>query len=187
MRVLHVGRATWFLPVFVLATPLLLPLAGRDQSKSRKVKVDEQVESPEVASIVDRVIANENQYTLQMREYSPRVETYVQYYQPETGLGDVASNDAIFLGRLNIGTAAKEESFVADSASDRDRQHPGTLRARLHLDSAAGLVRHHPGTVRARLHIDTFAAEPLAVDQGNFDRTHYRFEPVRWEYLGDVR
>ena len=29
--------------------------------------------------------------------------------------------------------------------------------------------------------------EALMVDEHNFDRKHYTFEPVRWEYLGDVR
>ncbi len=29
--------------------------------------------------------------------------------------------------------------------------------------------------------------EPLVVDENNFDRKHYTFEPVRWEYLGDIR
>jgi hypothetical protein len=29
--------------------------------------------------------------------------------------------------------------------------------------------------------------QSLVVDNKNFDRAHYEFEPVRWEYLGDVR
>ena len=29
--------------------------------------------------------------------------------------------------------------------------------------------------------------EPLVVDENNFDRQHYTFDPVRWEYLGDIR
>ena len=29
--------------------------------------------------------------------------------------------------------------------------------------------------------------EALVVDENNFDRQHYTFDPVRWEYLGDVR
>ena len=36
------------------------------------------------------------------------------------------------------------------------------------------------------LHLNEFAVEPLVVDENNFDRDHYVFEPVRWEYLGDV-
>ena len=37
------------------------------------------------------------------------------------------------------------------------------------------------------LHLNEFAVEPLVVDENNFDRKHYTFEPVRWEYLGDIR
>ena len=165
MSILRIGRATGLLPVLLLATPMLLPLAGRDQSKPPQV--DAQPESAEVASLVNRVIANEKQNNQKLREYSPRVETYVQYYQPDAALGDVARNDAHFLGRLKFATEAKEVSFVQDSFSD--------------------WLRRRPDMVRAHLHMDDFAVEPLAVDQKNFDWQHYTFDPVRWEYLGDIR
>jgi hypothetical protein len=35
--------------------------------------------------------------------------------------------------------------------------------------------------------MNEFAVQSLVVDENNFDREHYIFEPVRWEYLGDVR
>jgi len=41
--------------------------------------------------------------------------------------------------------------------------------------------------LRDHLHMDEFAVEPLVVDENNFDQKHYSFDPVRWEYLGDVR
>jgi hypothetical protein len=165
MSILRIGRATWLLPVLLLATPMLLPLAGRDQSKPPKV--DARPESAEVVSLVNRVIANEKQNNQKLREYSPRVETYVQYYEPDVALGDVARNDAHFLGRLKFATEAKEVSFVQDSFSD--------------------WLRHRPDMVRAHLHVDDFAVEPLAVDEQNFDGKHYTFDPIRWEYLGDIR
>ncbi|MDR3677502.1 MAG: M48 family metalloprotease [Acidobacteriota bacterium] len=166
MSILRVGRAKWFFAVLLLATPMLMPLSGSARTKPRKAKVDEP-ESAEVAAIVNRVIATEKQYNQKLKDYSPRVETYLQYYQPDKEFGDRATKDDHFLGRLQLADHEKEVSFIQDSFSDRLRRRPEILRAHLHLNE--------------------FAVEPLTVDQENFDREHYAFEPVRWEYLGDLR
>jgi hypothetical protein len=167
MRILH-ARFTWLLPVLLLATPMLLPLEGRDRSKLPTV--DAQQESPELAAIVDHIIATENQYKVKLTEYPPRVETYVQNYQPDAELGDVAVDDAIFLGRLKFDKEQKAEmevSFVPDSSAVR--------------------LRHRFGNLKMHLNLDGFAMQSLTLDEHNFDRQHYTFEPLRWEYLGDVR
>src|ERR1019366_7594867 len=109
----------------------------------------------------------EKQYGEKLKEFSPRVETYVQYYQPDKDFGDVTRKDDHFLGRLEFDTEAREVSFTSDSMVSRFRRRPGMLKA--------------------HLNVDDFGVEPLMVDRNNFDRTHYTFEPVRWEYLGDVR
>src|ERR1035437_6410797 len=166
MRTLHIRRATWLLPLLILATPMLLPLEGRDHSK--RPHVEAQQESPEIAGIVNHIIAGENQYNVKMREFSPRVETYVQGFQPDAELGDVANDDALFLGRLNCDKekkTVKEISFLRNSSSEHFRRSLGMLKMHLNLD--------------------VFATEALTVDEHNFDRQHYTFEPVRWEYLGD--
>jgi hypothetical protein len=151
---------------------MLLPIAGRD--KSKLPKADDQDEPSEITRIIYRLIANEWQCRQKLREYSPRLETYVQYVQPDPEFGDVAKKDAYFLGRLKfelgreeISTEAKEDSFLWDS-------NPSWL-----LRSAEKLKPH--------IRLDEFAVEPLVVDENNFDRKHYTFEPVRWEYLGSVR
>ena len=128
MRFLYIGRATWLLPLLVLTTPMLLPLEGRDHSKVPKVpSVEEQPESPEMASIINRIIASENLYNVKLMEFSPRVETYVQYFQPDSELGDVAKNDAIFLGRLKFGKNEKEVSFLPGPTSPLRFLHPGLV------------------------------------------------------------
>ena len=48
------------------------------------------------------MIAYEKQSDVKLKEFSPRVETYVQFYRPDAELGDVAWNDAHFLGRLEL-------------------------------------------------------------------------------------
>jgi hypothetical protein len=166
MRDFSIGRVARFLPILVLATPMILPLAGRDRSKPPKV--EEQRESPEIVNIIDRIIANETQYYKKLRESSPRVETYLQYYEPEPVLGDVAREDGYFLGSLKFSKDAEEVSFIPNSS--------------------LGWLRHRPEMLRAHIHMDDFALEPLVVDdKDHFDRKHYTFDPVRWEYLGDVR
>ena len=86
--------------LLVLATPMLLPLAGSDQSKPPKA-IDKP-EPAEITNIIYRIIANEWQTRTKLAEFSPRVETYLQYYQPDPELGDVATEDAYFLGRLKF-------------------------------------------------------------------------------------
>jgi hypothetical protein len=161
--------ATWLLPILLLSTPVLSPLAGRDRSKPQKA-----TEPPEPAAITDivyHIVANEWKTRAKLQEYSPRVETYLQYYQPEGELGDVPRDDDYFLGRLkfskNVSNKAEEASFIPDS-------------------SFARLIRR-PEMLRDHLHMNEFAVEPLVVDENNFDQKHYSFDPVRWEYLGNVR
>ena len=176
MRFLYIGRATWLLPLLVLTTPMLLPLEGRDHSKVPKVpSVEEQPESPEMAGIINRIIASENLYNVKLMEFSPRVETYVQYFQPDSELGDVAKNDAIFLGRLQFGKNEKEVSFLPGPTSSTP------------ISSSLDWLRQRPAMLKTQLHLEDFALESLTVDEQNFNRQHYTFEPVRWEYLGDVR
>ena len=164
MRILHRGLAAWLFPALVLATPMLLPQAGGDPSTSGKA--DQQSESKMAAGMINSIIAGEKRYNAKLREYSPRIETYVEYVKPDPEMGEVPRKDAYFLGRLKVATNAKEVSFIPDSIFDWLRRRPEMF------------IRH--------LSLDEFAVEPLTVDHDNFDHAHYAFEPVRWEYLGDV-
>ena len=169
MKTLRSARVTWLLPILIFATPMLVPLAGSDRSKPAKAIA--QPEPKQLTDMVYHIIANEWQTRTTLAEFSPRVETYLQYYHPDRELGDVATEDAYFLGRLkfskNVDNKAIEASFIADSRSQR--------------------FLHTPEMLSAHLRLGEFAVEPLVVDENNFDREHYAFDPVRWEYLGDIR
>lgn len=155
-------RVAGFLATLVFAPSLVLPLAAHGRSR----ETGEKPESPEVSALVDRVVAREKLYYRQLQEFSPRVETYVQYYKPENEVGDIATNDAYYLGRLTFNHGAREVAFT---------QPPSWFRRVSDL-----FITH--------LELNNFAVQPLDVDdQNHFDRQHYRFTPVRWEYLGDVR
>ena len=169
MSIRRIGRVALLVPVLLMTSPVLLPLLGRDRSKPPKPA--EPPEPAEFTKIIYRVIANEWQIRTKLQDFSPRIETYLQYYRPEAELGDVATNDDYFLGRLKfsnkLDNKAKEASFIPDSTRD--------------------WLRHRPDMLRTHVQVDQFAVEPLVVDENNFDRKHYTFDPVRWEYLGDVR
>jgi hypothetical protein len=167
------GRPAWLLRVLIPLALLVSPLQGRD--RSTPVKPAPQADPPELTTIVYKVIANEWQTHKKLQEYSPRVETYLQYYQPDLELGDVTKQDDYFLGRLKfdsgrlqIAPQAKEASFLPDPTANEK-------------------LRIHPDLLKTRLRTGEFAAESLVVDPDNFDRKQYSFVPVRWEYLGDLR
>jgi hypothetical protein len=148
---------------------MLLLSAGPDRPKPPAA--NEPSEPPEVTSIIDRIIANELQMHNKMQEFSPRVETYLQYYKADAEIGESAISDDYFLGGLTFGKKGEnkpvEESFLPDTRSEWLRRLPSMLQERVPMDQ--------------------FAVESLVVDENSFDRQHYTFDPVRWEYLGDVR
>jgi hypothetical protein len=128
--------------------------------------VDTQSDSPKAAAVINRIIAGEKLYVAKLKQYSPRIETYVQYYESDDVLSEVPRKDAYFLGRLTVAADAKEVSFIQDSIFD--------------------WLRRRPALFSERLPLNEFAVEPLVVDRHNFDRDHYVFEPISEEYLGDV-
>jgi hypothetical protein len=168
MQIVRLGRASLLLLFFMLTLPMIMPLSAsaRDRSKPTKV-TDGAPEDPEVTRVVNRIIASENLFDAKLMGFTPRIETYVQYYQPDAEQGDVPRNDAVFLGRLKFDKEAKEVTFFQNDSPD--------------------WFRHRPFVLGKRLNLDGFAVESLSVDNHSFNRQHYVFEPVRWEYLGDLR
>lgn len=162
----RVRRAAWLLLVLFFSTAWVTPLAAKN--KKGAANYEERPESPEFAEIVNKLIFSENRYNIKVLEFSPRLETYMQYFDPQNGVGDVVRNDQIFLGRLRFDTVAREVSFIPSGPD-------------------FNWFKRAPDLVRAHLHLNYFAMEPLSVDMRGLDRKRYMFEPVRWEYLGDVR
>ena len=133
MSIHCIRRTAWLLPLLVFATPMLVPLAGRNRPKPPQA--DESAESPEFTGIVYHIIANEWKMRGKMQEFSPRVETYLQYYRPDSELGDVATSDDYFLGRLKFSKTmdnqAMEESFLPDATEQWLLRRPDLLRAHI--------------------------------------------------------
>src|SRR6202008_1605421 len=60
----------------------------------------EQPSTP--SEIVDRVVAQEQSEIQLLRQYSPLVETYIQYFRLDKQLGAVPHGDKYFLGRAKL-------------------------------------------------------------------------------------
>jgi hypothetical protein len=177
MTMLRTGRTIMGLSILAVAIPLLLLAAGSDRQKSADAQ---EQPAPEFARIVDQVVARERECRKELEGYTPRVETYIQYYKPERELGDVPRKDVYFLGRLKFSTKKVQSPTVTKGDSGETKAEENYL-----LRQAA--PNWFIDAFKPELHMDEFAVEPLVVDEHNFDRNHYTFDPVRWEYLGDFR
>ncbi|MBZ5563841.1 MAG: M48 family metalloprotease [Acidobacteriia bacterium] len=162
--------ARWAL-LAALGALLAIPIPGHCKSKRRATSPAE-APSPEVAQIIQRIVTGEKQYVANLKKYSPRVETYLQFDRPDSKLGDTATNDAYFLGRLQFSDKPEQISFLAETGTG-------------FLHNAFFRTLSNP--FRApRLFLDSFATSAM-VDARYFDAQHYTFTPVGWNYLGDVR
>jgi len=171
MMVSHSGYArTWSILLLAMSALAVLPVTGYCKPQGKGAE-EPPAQSAEVNRIIDRVVTMEKQYAQALRKYSPRVETYLQYDRPDSELGDVPTKDAYFLGRLSFGNKAEEVSFVSGEV-------PRRVRSGFQIFAAPLLPPH--------LFVDRFATSTM-VDARSFDQQHYVFEPVGWEYLGDVR
>ncbi len=120
------------------------------------------------SQVIDRVIAREQLLVQNLHNFSPLVETYIQYMRPDAELGSVPEKDEYFLGRMNLTKSIAQASYTEK-----------TGRTRRVLGAFSGMF-----TVK-------FAPEGfdglILVDGEHFDRAHYDFTYVRREFLGDIR
>jgi Peptidase family M48 len=120
------------------------------------------------SEIVDKVVAQEQLEVQQLQQYSPLVETYIQYVRLDKQLGIVPDGDKYFLGRAKLGKGVELEPLAYD----------------------AGLKRKLAEDWREFLNIGFVPGgflQMIYVDPTGFDREHYKFEYVRREFLGSVR
>lgn len=118
--------------------------------------------------IVDKIVAQEQLEVQQLHEYSPLVETYIQYIRLDKRSGALPDGDKYFLGRAKLGNGVTLEPLTLD---------PG-LKRKLSEDWREFLnIGFSPGGF----------LQMIYVDASGFDREHYKFEYIRREFLGDVR
>jgi Peptidase family M48 len=120
------------------------------------------------SEIVDRVVAQEQSEIKYLRQYSPLVETYIQYLRLDKQLGIVPDGDKYFLGRAKLANGVELEPLEYESG----------LKRKL-LEDWRELVATSfvPGGFLQMIYVDT----------SGFDRQHYKFDYIRREFLGEVR
>jgi hypothetical protein len=120
------------------------------------------------SEIVDRVVAQEQSEIKFLRQYSPLVETYIQYLRLDKQLGTVLDGDKYFLGRAKLAKGVELEPLEYESG----------LKRKLLEDWREFVTTSFvPGGFLQMIYVDT----------SGFDRQHYKFEYIRREFLGEVR
>jgi len=142
------------LPVaLVLST---LPLATTAQ----------QLTSPD--EVVAKIVAQERAEVELLRQYTPLVETYIQYLRADKQVGSVPHGDRYFLGRAVLANGVELQPL--------DRSIGGNDR----------LLGGLKGFFSAEF-VPRGFLQMIYLDVDGFDRNHYRFEYARREFLGEVR
>jgi hypothetical protein len=126
----------------------------------------QQTLTPEV--VLDRIIAQEQAEVGLVRQYSPLVETYIQYIRPDKQTGAAPDGDKYFLGRAELSRGMD----LLPLDKDADMKHK-VLGSWSEFFSSQFLPRGF--------------LQMIFLDMNGFDRLHYRIEYVRREFLGEVR
>src|SRR6201998_1199235 len=120
------------------------------------------------SEIVDRVVAQEQSEIKYLRQYSPLVETYIQYLRLDKQLATVPDGDKYFLGRAKLADGVELEPLEYESG----------LKRKLLEDWREFVATSFvPGGFLQMIYVDT----------SGFDRQHYKFDYIRREFLGEVR
>jgi hypothetical protein len=118
--------------------------------------------------VVDRIVAQEQAEMQLLRQYSPLVETYIQYLRPDKQTVAVPNGDKYILGRAELANGVQLEPLERDAP----------LKHRF-----LGGLRDFFSTV----FVPRGFLQMIYLDMDGFDRRHYNFEYRRREFLGDVR
>ena len=147
--------------------PLEEPLAqAAGAQPSLPAPATQQPLTPE--EVIDKIMAQERTEVGLVRQYSPLVETYIQYLRPDKQLGAVPAGDKYYLGRAELSKGVELEPI------DRDQ----SIKHKL-LGSW--------GEFFSSEFLPRGFLQMIYLDVNSFDRSHYRLEYVRREFLGEVR
>jgi len=121
-----------------------------------------------VAEVVDKIVAQEQAEVQALRQYSPLVEIYMQFFRSDKHLGPMLDGDSYFLGRAELAKGLELEPLIRGTGGKHK------------IFSTFGSF----------LSVDFLPSAFLQViypDMNGFDRQHYKFTYVRREFLGEVR
>jgi hypothetical protein len=120
------------------------------------------------SEVVDKIVAQEQVEVQSLRQYSPLVETYIQYLREDKQLGAVPDGDKYFLGRAQLAKGVELEPLNPDTGVKRK-------------------IFGGVGNFFSTEFVPQGFLQMIYPDMYEFDRGHYNFEYVRREFLGEVR
>lgn len=117
--------------------------------------------------MLDEAIAHESTLLSVLQARTPVAETYIQELAPDADFGTVPTTDHYFLGKVDLSHGIDETSYLSKASSG----------GRFDLFARFLTIRYLPKGF----------AQMMLLDGGTFDRSHYEFQFLRREFLGDVR
>jgi hypothetical protein len=120
------------------------------------------------SEVIDKIIAQEQAQIGLLRQYSPLIETYIQYLRPDKHTGTAPNGDKYFLGRAVLAKGVDLEPLNRDAGVKHK------------LIGSWGQFFSMEFVPRGFL-------QTIYLDTNGFDRAHYKIEYVRREFLGEVR
>ena len=138
--------------------------------------------TPEQSALVDKAISQEKVLIQAIRKRTPLVETYIQNTKPDVKLYMVPVEDQYMLSRVDFAKGFVDKSFADRSTKQKKGAKgffKGSLEAMLGLSKALGLEKftYNPNGFM----------QMMFLDPTGFDKNHYVFSYVRYEFLGSVR
>ena len=121
--------------------------------------------------VVDRIISREAAVVASLRQYTPLVETYIQNMRSDNELGAVPAGDNYFLGRADFSDGVVLRSLTEKSGG----------KARRFFGGFGGFFSI------SMKYLPRGFLQMVFLDTNGFDRSNYKFEYVRREFLGEVR
>lgn len=148
------------------------PLAQATDQTHPQAAAASGVQVKTVDQAIDRVIAREHDEVAEIQRFKPVVETYIQDMKPDKDLGSVPISDHYFLGQADLSGTGQAHSMLANSKKGAlDNLNP---------------IFHLNNFFSSAYSPDVFL-RMIFPDANGFDRSHYQFEYVRREFLGEVR
>ena len=146
------------------------PGAGDQQAASaqRSLPAPATQQPLSAEAVIEKIMVQEQTEVGLVRQYSPLVETYIQYLRPDKQLGAAPASDKYYLGRAELSKGVELEPL------DRDQ----SLKHK--LIGGWGEFFNSEFLPRGFLQM-------IYLDANGFDRSHYQLEYVRREFLGEVR
>ena len=157
--------STWTKYLLFAAMAAAIPGLARAQAPTQQA-------ASATDQVVDRITAREHQQVATIRQYTPLIETYIQDMKTDRDLGTVPVKDHYFLGLADFSKGIVDRSLL-------DKPKSG-IKGKMNV---TGPLSH----LFSSEYVPEGFLQMVFIDANGFDRSHYAFEYVRREFLGEVR